>query len=1090
MLCPNKNLDEWKNLVGKVGENKAHRIWNKEDATLSELFIVKDSPEKSDLQQLADKTKLFLQKKLAILEKKEIPNKKIKEAELNKVIENIKALDDVSAINAFIEESYSAIKQAEHQFDKLISNKDNLSRHETIEKLASFNDFANGYSILDEISKADIESYFSKSEKGLSEQGSFSIQDKLTYAISAREKIKQRYLKHGIPLLASYLLESKSENLNKDVIAKIVANENKILEIENDPSIRDKAKAIRIKKLEDENDKLQEYNLDEKTLIKQLQLAARDEGALDFLFSPLISSDDSVIALFAKSIKNTLEDARQKDIKFAEKVQEEFNNFLKTNGKSRDKVSEFNSDIYEEIEVPTGRRTEEGKMIFEKQKAFVQKYDVTKFEKDKDEFFNKLGEKPTDPEELKKWNQRMGLWFRENTKPKDQSEIDKIVKNKKEELLKGLITKDEYDKWESSVMYTYNNQTTYKGELTEPANKYINKNWDKLYDVNGEPKNDAGRYHKFLTDSYFKAQEKLPEHFRRGYILPSIPKDDLERVQTNGLISTVKTKFKEATSIQAYDTEYGITGIDKSEAKFLPVNYTGKMSADAVSTDLVSSIMQFNSMVNRYDALNNINAEISLMKSVIGQRETIETNTKGQKLMDAFASKLGYKEFIRQNGESYSAKHIDAFIDMIVYGEMQKAEEIGGYSAGKITDTLLGYSAITTLAVDMLKATANNIQGNIQVMIEANSGQFFNKKNLMNASGFYIKSTPDMLKDFGKISPDSLASKLIDSYDAIQGEFKDTYGKNISGSVARKLFRTDTLFFNQNLAEHEIQVKTLFAILDAQTVIDNETKEPISLLEAYKKYGINEIESKTDFTESQRKDVMNKLHALNKRLHGVYNEFDKATIQRYSLGRLLMMYRKYLIPSYKRRWKSLSADQEAGVLTEGYYITFNKTFIRDLRDLKFNIAKNWENYTDFEKAQIKRTLAEASFIISLTALTMVLKAAGDDDKDLKKNYLYNFVLYQAVRQRSETFAYLSPVDAYRVVKSPSAMTTSLDRTIKFADQLFLTWDPDKLNYTKKTGVFDKGTNKSYAYFLKLLGLSGYNMNPAEAVKAFEGTLNK
>jgi len=246
MICPNKSLPEWKELVEKVGENKAYRIWNKEDASLSELMITKDSPEKSELQQLADKTKLFLQKKLAILEKKDIPNKKIKEAELKKIIDNIKALDEVSTINTFIEESYSSIKQAEYQFDKLISNKDNLSRHEIIEKLASFNDFANGYSILDEISKADIESYFNKPEKGLPEQGSFSTQDKLTYAISAREKIKQRYLKHGIPLLASWLLEEKSESLNKDAISKIVNNEKKILNIENDPSLRDKVKEIKV----------------------------------------------------------------------------------------------------------------------------------------------------------------------------------------------------------------------------------------------------------------------------------------------------------------------------------------------------------------------------------------------------------------------------------------------------------------------------------------------------------------------------------------------------------------------------------------------------------------------------------------------------------------------------------------------------------------------------------------------------------------------------------------------------------------------------------------------------------------------------
>ena len=66
----------------------------------------------------------------------------------------------------------------------------------------------------------------------------------------------------------------------------------------------------------------------------------------------------------------------------------------------------------------------------------------------------------------------------------------------------------------------------------------------------------------------------------------------------------------------------------------------------------------------------------------------------------------------------------------------------------------------------------------------------------------------------------------------------------------------------------------------------------------------------------------------------------------------------------------------------------------------------------------------------------------------------------------------------------------MERGIKFVNQLLFVWDSDKLVYQRDTGVFKKGTNKSWAYFLKLVGFSGYNFTPEEAVKSFEGSINK
>lgn len=1085
LICPHKGSKAWQDLVSKIGETNAYTEFVKNKYDIPDASNFKQLDEKDiELSKLVADTKLFLEKKLAILRNKQVTNKREKEVGLERIIKNMEALDNVESINIFIEDSYNKIKLAEEQFNNLIKNKDNLSRHEMIDRLSSFNDFANGYSILDEISKSDIEDYFSNPEKGLKEVGSFSLQDKLNYSLMARDKIKQRYLKQGIPLLADHLLEFKSESLNEKAQKEIKELNNRINLI-NKGTLSKEKKEKRIEELNNRIEELKGLSVDRQTLIKQLQIASKDEGAIEYLFNPLISSSDSTLALFAKSIKHSLEDARLKDIKFNKEISKEFNEYSKKQS-NKDNPEKFNEGLYEELELPSGVDSE-GKTTYSKQMAFIQKYDISSFEKAKNKFFKEVGPKPENFAKLQRWNQQVAKWFSENTQPKNQSEIDEILVEKEKELKTGIITKEEHQEWLDNVISKYKDEITYKRELSEPSNKYLNERWTSLYSEDGLPSNFKGKYHQFLLNKYLSDQEKLSENFRKGFILPSIQKEGLERLQTNGLVNTVKTKVKESAFKQSYDTEYGLADLGDSEAKFLPVFHTQFMDSKDISLDLTSSIIKFSSMVNRYEALNNINAEINLTKTVIGERSVIETNSKDQKILDAFAKKMGYEDYIKKNGETFSQKHLDAFIDMIVYGEMQKAESLFGMDAGKLVNTFTGFSAVTTIAVDLLKGVANNLQGNIQNRIEASNKEYFTKNDLLAGKLYYTKSIPSFLSDFGKISSETLPSQLVELYDAIQGKFKDENGRNITGSIAKKLFKTNTLFFNQNFAEHELQISAFFGVLNNKKIKTKEGQE-ISLLDAYKKYGIDKIEENTNFTEKQRKELQDIVHGISKRTQGVYNEFDRGIAQRYALGRLAIMYRKHLVPGYKNRFKKLSGNQEFGGLSEGYYITFWNTFVRDLRDFKFNMINNWSSYTEFEKGQVKRTLAEVSFILALTILGLGIKKLGDDDKSWKKNYAYNFMLYQATRMRSETAQYISPTDAYRVVKSPSAMSGTLDRAVKFTNQM-LPWNITE-KYKKKTGVWDKGDNKAWAYFLKLMGYSGYNLKPEEAVKSFNSTLIK
>jgi hypothetical protein len=90
--------------------------------------------------------------------------------------------------------------------------------------------------------------------------------------------------------------------------------------------------------------------------------------------------------------------------------------------------------------------------------------------------------------------------------------------------------------------------------------------------------------------------------------------------------------------------------------------------------------------------------------------------------------------------------------------------------------------------------------------------------------------------------------------------------------------------------------------------------------------------------------------------------------------------------------------------------------------------------------------------------------------------------------RSETAAYISPTDILRIVKSPTAMTSSIERAIRLLHQI-LPWNITE-DYERDTGVWKKGDNKAWAKFLRFMGYSGYNITPDQAIKSFEFSIIK
>ena len=1121
--CPIKTSKDWQDVLARANgdEKEAYKIWNAEgfgdNEALNELeepeVLATESLGEEDPNELTDimkGIKQYLLKQLNDLRKRKIKNQKARIAKYRRIYDEIKTAEGVESINLFVSDAYSKFKQAEKRLTALLSDK-TVDKKTLIDELTTINDFATSYNtILDRISKEDVYKYFSKKEEETEEEAeegaekkpkTFTAQQMLTEALASRERIKNKFVQEGIPLMAKTLVEYKSDIADEKVKSELEGLQKQLDQVQASTSLSDKAKKIKVTQLEDKIAEYQSYILDEKGLEDILKLANADEGMLDYLISPLISSEDSALALFAKMVKSKFETARLADIDTLKEVSEQFEEYASTVSSFRDNPKGFNEGLYEVVKVPVRnadnriKRDKDGNIIYEERVSFVQKFDVNAYKQAEAKLYDELGpfpekiENPTPAQKKERaaYYAKRNAWYRANTKPKSEAERNKIIADKIKDKNAGYITQEEYDAWQRKSMFVSDGDLIYSGELAEPANKYVNAKWLELYDINGVPKNEKGKYHKFLLDTYLEAQEKIPESQRPGFVLPSIEKTDLERARDNGVKDSVINKIKETFKVQSYDTQFVTADLTEQGIKILPVHYVQKMDVKDVSLDLARSVLMFNSMANKYDAMNSINSEVNLFKTIIGNREVVRTNSKGEQVMDAFLKRRGYTEFVRQNNEANGKKHLDAFIDMVVYGEMQKAEDIWGLSASKIVNSGMGFSALTSIAADLLKGVANNLQANIQIVIESIGGEFFNTKNYLKGTATYVSAIPGFLGDFGKPVSTSWGGQLVMEYDPIQGDFKDHYGNKISASTARRLFRTNTLFYNQYFGEHEAQVSTMFALMDATKVIENETGNEITLLEAHKKYGVKEIYAKTNYTEKKRQDFQNKLHALNKRLHGVYNDFDKGTLQRYTLGRLLTMYRKHMVPGFKRRYKKASMDQELGAVTEGYYRTFWNVFVKDLIRYNINIMEGWSGYTPAQKSNIRKTVGDITIVVAFMLLASMLTVDDEDDEKQKdKSKLHNFLLYQSVRMRGETSSYLPIVgvgDLLRVVRSPTAMNSTIERTISLIRQM----SPWRITeeYERDEGVWKKGDNKAWAKFLKLMGYSGYNTNPDEAVKAFE-----
>lgn len=995
--------------------------------------------------------------------------------------------------------------------------KGEMNPAEAITALDVYKIYAEGYHVLDSI--------FDSVDADYDTLENDSTIKKLESARRAKNKIISNYRSASDVLIAKWLAEQASDAVNQEAMKQIGILNSKI-----ELTKKSGAKAQQAK-YEKQRQVYMDSIATEDTLVQALSTIRQDVPTADYWLEAIASSGNIVLSLFAKQVKKYFEDMRVHLMEFARVINNEYEIYEKARGYTND-AAKFNEGLYE-IRKTSYKNKETGEWEEIEQAAFVDRTDWNKYKEAKRSFLESLAGK-----EGREAAIAMAEWSKKNNEAMSRAEMEEIIADNRaimdditfaEWVKDSMFNEAAYRKYSRAIkqtgednvieyakelmeLHSKNNGSidylNFKGDLHKPSLKnrlYYNEAYAQFEE--SAPDTPIKRYYKFLTNKYLTAQKRLPRGKRRGLFLPSVPKNDSDRLieqKFQGIAKIAKEAFNYSAEDEATMEYRSLDGKDKT----LPIRYVSTMKASDVSLNLASSIAQFEASTLKYEQSTKLMPMVNATLDLVKNAEVLNSNAAGANKVDAVAKKLGINDkYVKKNGDNIAAAWMESFVDMQIFGAMSEKESWNGIDTGKVTDTLLKATSLRAMAGDWMKGVANSLQANAMLMIEAFAGEHITKSSLATAKKKYLKHAANgsYIKDSLKPFNESFIGQLTDYYDGIQGKYMDEYGKELGWRAAKKFSKVGTLFGLMNMGEHEVQTTMMLGMMQ-EYKLKLGGKE-ISLDEAYElvekdgikvlslKAGVTKLDG-TEYTEQDRFDFMEKMHGINKRLHGIYNSFDRVHAKRFALTRAMMLFRNFLYPGLKRRYKGLSSDQEIGGFTEGYYVTWWNNMGKDLLTLKWDNIAKWDDLSDTEKANMKRFYTEAAMIVITFAMVagLTMLAAGTDDDDFA-GFLIHSSLYFAKRLNSEVFAYINPIDFMRITRSPSAATSTLETTFDLFYYLsvdpmqnLLSGEEDVFSrYKRETGKFEKGDLKLNAAFQKLFGLHGRTYNPEEAVKILNFT---
>lgn len=642
------------------------------------------------------------------------------------------------------------------------------------------------------------------------------------------------------------------------------------------------------------------------------------------------------------------------------------------------------------------------------------------------------------------------------------SEINQaLFKEKVREMFKSLNEKygknpvgEDAEKYKKERQAWFDtNMEIVNGKKVPKMSIYGNKQYQRLNAAQKE-------YYDTVMNIKSQLDSYLPEKYTTLTNAVKIRKDLLERVKSSDGVKSgakqiwegIKDEFIRRTDDADFGDRATVKDFEGNEVQTLPIYFT-KMkegeSANDLSTDIVSTLTAYAAMANDFDEMNKVIDVLELGRDLLRERQITQTQG-GKPLVEKFKA-VGRKvegKLTKEGEATRFIQRLNDFFEMQVYGRYMADEGTFGKTnidKGKVANFVNRVTSMNNLALNVLSGISNVVTGTVMMRIESFVGEFYNEKNTITADRVYGQSLPEYLAEIGSRVKTSKLALWDELFNVMQEYEQDVREVNFDRkSWFSRMFNTSTLFFMNNAGEHWMQNRTSLALADAYKMkapngkivslwdamevvpIDKNNKKAGAKLQL--KQGYTKADGSA-FTQDDIIKFSRKSAAINQRMHGIYNKADRSAVQRLAIGRMGMMFRKWIKPSLNRRFKSATYNYDLDAWTEGYYRTSGRFLLqlaRDLRETQFNLAARWNELTPTEKANIGRALTETGHFLAVMAIIGLIE--WSDDKD--RPWLVRMAEYQARRLYSELGTMIPGksmiTEGLRIIKSPAAGINTIE----------------------------------------------------------------
>jgi hypothetical protein len=581
--------------------------------------------------------------------------------------------------------------------------------------------------------------------------------------------------------------------------------------------------------------------------------------------------------------------------------------------------------------------------------------------------------------------------------------------------------------------------------------KWINPDYAK---IPTDPKDPRRKFYNLIVKLSNELESQMPYAHRLWGRLPGIEKTASERALEQGYSKATKIKLRDSLQLRPDDTERG-SAVNRLElansvnepVHYQPVYYTVPVKEEDQSYDLATIYQAYFKMAIDFIEKFEIIPQMEMIKFFVTNRDYTKTGNDGKPILDSLSNKY-YKENPGTPGQPRTSIELDkssnlakSYIDWfeaVLYG-IRRKDTMGdihipftGYkiNIARAIDLMNSYTSIGMLGLNFIAGTANVAVGTANDFIEAMGGENFTVPEFASANAFYTMNLPKLVGDIGDRRPSNIINVLNETFDTLNEYSNGAFREN---SVFKRLMHSDAFFFTMNIGEHGIQSTAMLAMLKHLRALDKEGKDIGDMLSHLKaKDGLMVVDEEvSNFGIKEQSDFKNKLKRMLASAQGEYYKNAQPAWSRYSLARMGMMFRKFLIPGIERRWGKSYYNNLSDKMPEGYYRSFYKyvaNLITSVTTMGLSVASEpWTNLTEEEKGRVWKAGTEIMMLIAAIALaalfTSLAKKAGDDD-DFEK-WLINFMSYQTLRFRSEMSFYMWPGSAFQILRSPAAAVSML-----------------------------------------------------------------